>query len=97
MRHSIGVLGHDSRYAGLAAAILQALSAFAANQVEIVLKLHQQAAFAFEDTACVRTIFVVSEDTDILKHQRILIGPRRREDHIGKQLPGVAVRVVNGS
>jgi hypothetical protein len=59
------------------------------------LKLEQEHTFAFEDTSGIRAELIVAYDADILEHQRILIGPWRRQQNTRKQFEGGPVRIID--
>src|ERR1700693_3997576 len=74
---------------------LLGLSLSPSHKIEIVLKLKQKNILASEVSSCECAILVVADDADILKCHQILVGPRRRKSHAGKEFPGIAVGVVN--
>jgi hypothetical protein len=59
------------------------------------LELHQQHALAFEDTSGISAESVVAQDPNVLQAEEVFIGPWRSEYHIRKQLPGVAIGIIN--
>src|SRR5690242_7205870 len=69
----------------------------AVNEVEIILNLHQQDAFALENAPGIGAEPVIAQNSNVLQAEKIFIRPWWSEYYIRKQLPGIAVRIIDAS